>query len=1252
MSRLWQSGFELNSAGANVEFTGTVGGVAPTIDSSIKRTGSYSLKATPGASATTSGLVYNFASANSQGVYYLRAYFYIDTAPTGTIAILGFRNSSNQTKTVLRMTSGRQLQLYNAEDSAQIGSSSAALNLATWYRLEMKADYTTLSAVALEGKVDGVAFASGTADIATGVNNIFCGVGNSNANTVFYCDDLALNDNTGSFQNSYPDSGSIIHLRPNAAGDVNGFAVQVGGTAGSSNNFTRVNEVPPDDATTYNSSAVLNAEDLFNCDDSGLSSNDVITLVAVGVRMADLVSADATAILRLEIEKAASGTKLQSGDLGPNTTTWVTNLGPGAAIKNYPLVAYQDPDASNWTPTTLDSMQIGYILSSAHIQAVAVSNVWASVEYIPPLSINISNSITLTESVSAAIQATTTPVINVSDPITLTENILVVLSDPKVNVTDSMSITESVGVFTNILYVSVSDSITVSESKLASVAATTTLIINISDTATLTESSQVSFSFSINVSDSVALTENMSTQLIFLVNKSDSILIYEGRYLGYGSAVNFVTTSTDKVVTDVVTHATLRSYSAWVYRRGAGGGGIGRIFDKRVAGSQVELWNSDLGGGTWTYERDWSTGTPKWQITAPSSNAWHHIVVTYDSSSSANNAIWYVDGVTVVVNQNGGAFSGTPNTNTDAFVIGNRGNDNARGWDGLIDDFRIYDRILTQQEVTDLYVNKIDPATPLTHFKFDEGSGSSAADSSGNGYTGTLTGATFITTAGLNVVITSLTINISDSVTISENVSVVLFGLVNVSDSVTLTENTSIVLLTNVFVNGIASASNQDFGAAALAFDHNLDSPNYWGGSIPSYLEYDLGSRQEKVVIHYTLHGHPDYVYLPTDWTFEGSNDNSNWTVLDTQSSVVWDATGWKDYIFSNTIAYRYYRLNVTANGGGTFIQVDELEAYAPTITIDVFDSVSVSESTSLLKSNNINVSNSVTVSEAVSVSMPVLGTPITVSDSITLTENVSVSLQATAILTISTSNSITVTESLALLNTLMISLGVVLDKHQDNIGTSFGSGQFAAVRYRGQVFTAGVSGNLTALGFDRVKGSKGVKVYLDTASANVPDNAVGSELYSFTIPNSALTNGYAVYDLPVPLALTSGTKYCFYIAPWNTTTDLYADEYEDSHGVTGGSLEITNNNGVWSNENLTYHYATYMENAERILLTEGATVLPPAGLGISVSKTETVNITENVVLDATYIIGVSDSIVASENINRMLLMFIVAGFHKGVVIT
>jgi len=63
-----------------------------------------------------------------------------------------------------------------------------------------------------------------------------------------------------------------------------------------------------------------------------------------------------------------------------------------------------------------------------------------------------------------------------------------------------------------------------------------------------------------------------------------------------------------------------------------------------------------------------------------------------------------------------------------------------------------------------------------------------------------------------------------------------------------------------------------------------------------------------------------------TAWTFLGSNDGTTWTTLDTQSGITWPTVGQtQSFIFANTTAYSYYRINITANGGDAFTQIAEI---------------------------------------------------------------------------------------------------------------------------------------------------------------------------------------------------------------------------------------------------------------------------------------------------------------------------------------
>lgn len=90
------------------------------------------------------------------------------------------------------------------------------------------------------------------------------------------------------------------------------------------------------------------------------------------------------------------------------------------------------------------------------------------------------------------------------------------------------------------------------------------------------------------------------------------------------------------------------------------------------------------------------------------------------------------------------------------------------------------------------------------------------------------------------------------------------------------------------------------FEAAAAAFQA--------GAALPGWVKLDLGSA--KVITSYKLNGYG--VYSPKDFVLEGSNDNTNWTLLDTQTGVTSTHNAEATFTFTNTVAYRYYRLTST----------------------------------------------------------------------------------------------------------------------------------------------------------------------------------------------------------------------------------------------------------------------------------------------------------------------------------------------------
>ena len=177
-------------------------------------------------------------------------------------------------------------------------------------------------------------------------------------------------------------------------------------------------------------------------------------------------------------------------------------------------------------------------------------------------------------------------------------------------------------------------------------------------------------------------TENISTTTFYSSGK-------------IGQAVNFTAPNNDLVdnggAGDPVGTGPV-TFCVWLYPYGYGGGNFGRVIDTGSYIVGLETANS----GDWYVSSDGASEAPS----APSSvvfNKWTFVCATRDASGIAN---MYLNGaLSGTANQS----SGTPAAATHALRIGNRSGLD-RAFNGKIDDVRIYDRILSQQEIVELYL--------------------------------------------------------------------------------------------------------------------------------------------------------------------------------------------------------------------------------------------------------------------------------------------------------------------------------------------------------------------------------------------------------------------------------------------------------------------------------------------------------------------------------------------------------------------
>jgi hypothetical protein len=127
----------------------------------------------------------------------------------------------------------------------------------------------------------------------------------------------------------------------------------------------------------------------------------------------------------------------------------------------------------------------------------------------------------------------------------------------------------------------------------------------------------------------------------------------------------------------------------------------------------------------------------------------------------------------------------------------------------------------------------------------------------------------------------------------------------------------------------VASASSEYSGIPSnsfKAFDKNERTSWLSNTTSNEWLKIDLGVSVE--ITKYAIVAYDSFI-SPKDFTLQGSNNGSTWTIINTQSSQTsskWSGGAKQTYLLSTAATYRYYRLNVTANNDGARIGIASLE--------------------------------------------------------------------------------------------------------------------------------------------------------------------------------------------------------------------------------------------------------------------------------------------------------------------------------------
>lgn len=124
--------------------------------------------------------------------------------------------------------------------------------------------------------------------------------------------------------------------------------------------------------------------------------------------------------------------------------------------------------------------------------------------------------------------------------------------------------------------------------------------------------------------------------------------------------------------------------------------------------------------------------------------------------------------------------------------------------------------------------------------------------------------------------------------------------------------------------SGTASADSEYtdwYASKAFADDGVNYTSQCWssGSGFPHWLKYDFGSGNDKSIVEYSIQTHNVESYLgdsPSSWEFQYSDNDSDWTTVDTQSGVTgWTVSSVKTFTFDTLYLDGNASIDVSTSG-------------------------------------------------------------------------------------------------------------------------------------------------------------------------------------------------------------------------------------------------------------------------------------------------------------------------------------------------
>lgn len=336
---------------------------------------------------------------------------------------------------------------------------------------------------------------------------------------------------------------------------------------------------------------------------------------------------------------------------------------------------------------------------------------------------------------------------------------------------------------------------------------------SVSDTTPVTDVTNIVIVDTIPVSDTTAVTDLIQISIQIHVSVSDTTIITDP--IRWGNAIVFNGSNQGVIVPNSpslnITGAF--SLSAWMNCTNFAGS-LAEIISKEGGGAGYYMWTASGGSAV-----HFGFNAGAFEIAAGnlSPNTWYHVVGTYDPAGGTNNGKFYLNGSVIAVKTS--ALS--PNSTSGALGLGSNGSGNSQVFTGTLDQMMVWNRVLTPTEISNLYsANNIPTNGLVGEWNFNEDSGTTAFDISGNGNNGTLhnsptrvlsTIPANPNTGNINVgiqvaiadttsvidqeaILVTITINVSDTTAITDNVQIETINEIIQSDTVAVTDPIQIII--------------------------------------------------------------------------------------------------------------------------------------------------------------------------------------------------------------------------------------------------------------------------------------------------------------------------------------------------------------------------------------------------------------------------------------------------------------------------